>query len=164
MDPRSVGKSKLDAGQALAEARNFLRDRGYTPMEAVAYDKVGNTADITFVGKQNNILIYPEKITVKVALDNGEVIGMQAADYLFEHKKRNLPKPKMNEAAARKMLNPDFKVSGSRLALIKNDMDEEVLCYEFIGRINGSKYRLLINADTGIEETVEALNENPNAL
>ncbi|GAE04646.1 spore germination protein YpeB [Paenibacillus sp. JCM 10914] len=43
--------------------------------------------------------------------------------------------------------------------MIKNDQSEDVLCYEFGGRINGAQYRIYLNADTGLEETVEVVKD-----
>jgi spore germination protein len=34
-----------------------------------------------------------------------------------------------------------------------------VLCYEFVGRINGGMYRMYINAETGVEEFIEQTPE-----
>ncbi|MNI80698.1 Sporulation protein YpeB [compost metagenome] len=104
-------------------------------------------------------MIYPEKIVVKVALDNGEVSGLQAADYLFEHKERQFPKPGLTAEQAKKELNPKFTTESQSLAWIKNDLDQQVLCYEFIGRINGSGYRIYVNADTGAEEKIEEFRD-----
>ena len=66
------------------------------------------------------MLIYPEKITVRSAMDNGEVIGFQASDFVYEHQvKRDIPQPKLSLAEAEKVLNPEFKVLYHRKALIK---------------------------------------------
>ena len=62
-------------------------------------------------------------------------------------------------AEARAALNPDFKTKSERMALIKNDEGNEVLCYEFIGRINGGVYRIYVNADSGLEESIEQAPE-----
>lgn len=55
------------------------------------------------------------------------------------------------------MLNPDMDVMYDRMSLIKNDLSEEVLCYEFGGKINGGAYRVYINADNGTEEQIEEM-------
>jgi len=94
-------------------------------------------------------------------LDNGEVTGFQASDYVYEHKgKRNLPKPKMTIDEVRKKINPEFKETYSRLALIKDDQSKETLCYEFGGNINGARYRLYMDAADGSEKIVEELKSS----
>lgn len=158
-NPREIGKKQIDLKEARANADEFLEKHDYPDMVAVNYDDYGDSGTFTYVATQNGVLLYPEKLTVKVALDNGEPVSLQAADFVYEHHKRKLPKPKMSEAEARKALNPGFKVSINRKSLITNEMGDEVLCYEYEGRINGGYYRVFINADSGIEEAVEQLPE-----
>ncbi|GGF87728.1 germination protein YpeB [Paenibacillus abyssi] len=157
MDPRDIGPKKVGAKAAEKNALQFLDKHGYPGMTAVNYDGYDNVGNFTFVAKQNDVLIYPEKLTVKVAMDKGEAVGLQAADYVYEHHKRDIPKPKLTVEEARKVLNPEFKLIKEQKALIKNELSEEVLCYEFMGRINGHYYRIYVNSDTGIEESIEQL-------
>ncbi|HUC92368.1 MAG TPA: germination protein YpeB [Paenibacillus sp.] len=158
MDPRDTGKSRnVSAREAEEEARRFLASRGYPDMEAISYDDADNSLNITYASVHGGVVVYPEKLTVKVALDNGQVVGLQAADFVYERHDRKLPKPRISEKEARKLLNPSFRTTGMRLSLIENELREEVLCYEFRGSINGGDYRIFVNADTGIEEKIERI-------
>jgi len=147
---RSVGLDEADRA-----ARAFLKERGYPEMRAIAADPYDNAVNLTYAPVLDGAVVYPRKLTVKVALDNGEVVGLQAADYVYERRERKPVKPAIGEAEARKHLHPDFEVERSQLAYIRNEQDDEVLCYEFAGRINGGRYRIYINASTGIEEKIE---------
>ncbi|SEL85261.1 spore germination protein [Paenibacillus sp. cl141a] len=159
-DERNVGAKRASVQDAIDKAQQFLTKKGYSDMTVVSADQYDNLANFSFVREEDGVLIYPEKITVRSALDNGEVIGFQASDFVYEHQvKRDIPQPKLSLAEAEKVLNPEFKVLYHRKALIKNDRSEDVLCYEFGGRINGSQYRIYINADTGLEETVEVVKD-----
>lgn len=158
MDPRDIGEKRIDQSEAQASAEKFLNDHGFKNMRAVSYNMFENTGAFTFVSTQDGVLIYPEKLTVKVALDNGEAVGLQANDYVYEHHNRSLPKAKLSKAEARKALNPEFKVANEQMALITNEMGEEALCYEYTGRVNGSDYRIYINSETGVEEAIEELS------
>lgn len=159
MSSRSVAERNLDVKGAQEAASEFLASHGYESMAPVNYDEYSNVAAFTFVRKAGDIMVYPEKLTVKVALDNGEVTGLQAADYIYEHKDRQFPKPAISAAEAKKSVNPSFKMESESLAWIKNDLDEELLCHEFTGKINGSLYRIYVNAETGHEEKIEAFKE-----
>ncbi|EGG32177.1 MULTISPECIES: germination protein YpeB [Paenibacillus] len=159
-DERNVGAKRASVQDAIDKAQQFLTKKGYSDMTVVSADQYDNLANFSFVREEDGVLIYPEKITVRSAMDNGEVIGFQASDFVYEHQvKRDIPQPKLSLAEAEKVLNPEFKVLYHRKALIKNDRSEDVLCYEFGGRINGSQYRIYINADTGLEETVEVVKD-----
>lgn len=156
-NPRDIGKTSVTIQDAKRKAAEFLARHGYPAMKAVSYDDGNATAIFTFVEAQDGVLIYPAKLTVKIARDNGEAVAIQASDFVYEHHDRKLPKPKLKSADARASLNPDFKVAREQLALIKNDADKEVLCYEFQGKINGAVYKIFVNADTGLEESIEQL-------
>ncbi|MNR08293.1 Sporulation protein YpeB [compost metagenome] len=68
--------------------------------------------------------------------------------------------PKISVEEARKHLNAKMKVSSESLAIIKNDIDEEVLCHEFIGTLNNNIYRIYVNADVGMEEKIETIRQD----
>ncbi|MCM3784037.1 germination protein YpeB [Neobacillus mesonae] len=158
VDEREVGPKQVDRDTAMAKADQFLENKGYREMQAVAYNEYDNLGNFTYVREHEDVLVYPEKITVRVALDNGEVVGIQASEFLNEHQEdREFPVPKMKMKDAKVKLNPDFKVSTVRKALIKNEYGDEVLCYQFIGKINGALYRIYLNSDTGLEEAVEVI-------
>ncbi|WP_053376687.1 germination protein YpeB [Paenibacillus sp. FJAT-27812] len=160
MNPRDIGEKKVDLAKAQANAESFLDKHGFSDMKAVSYDMFKNMGAFTYVSMQSGVLIYPDKLTVKVALDDGETVGLQANDYVYEHHKRNLPSPIISKPDARKALNPEMKVQTEQLALILNELGEEVLCYEYTGKINGSLYRVYINSETGVEESIEEMTPN----
>jgi spore germination protein len=155
---RNATERNMDIRRARDVAAEFLDAHGYKDLAAVSFDEYNNSANITFAGRNNGIINYLDKLAVRVALDNGEVTGLQATDYVFDHKERQIKAPKLTVEEARKVLNQNFKVSHETLALIRNDLQEEVLCHEFMGRINGGIYRIYINADTGTEEKIERLS------
>jgi len=158
MDSRSVDGKKLSVADAQSQADSFLKHHGYHDMRAVSYDEYHNVGTLTYAGVQGDVVNYNKKLTVRVALDNGDVTGMQATDYIFEQKPKQLKVPAMTSKQARKTLNPEFKTTQESKALIKNELGQEVLCYEYMGSINGDNYRIFINADNGIEEMIERVS------
>lgn len=154
---RKVGAQKISLNDAVANADKFLKTNHYKDLalhDSVQYDSIGL---LTFVTVQNNVTIYPESIKLKVALDNGQIIGFAADDYLKGRKDRTIPKPKLSVDDARGYLNSNVKVMEDRLAIVTNDLGEEVLCYEFVGTMDQDTYRIYINAQDGMEEKVERL-------
>ncbi|MEF2964378.1 germination protein YpeB [Paenibacillus sp. M1] len=163
-DNRTIGPKRVGGNEARAQAEQFLRDKGFPDLTPVSYDEFDNIGTFTFVGKQGDTLIYPEKVTVRVGLDSGQVTGMQASDYVYERENRKTPeKPKLSLEQARKKLNGDYKEKYHRLAQIENDMSEKVTTYEFGGSINGSNYKIFINAQTGAEEMIEEIRNAKKA-
>ena len=85
------------------------------------------------------------------------MLGFSANDYLKSKHTREIPEPKISKDEARTMMNPNIKIMEDRLAVILNDVNKEVLCYEFLGTLGDDTYRIYINADSGLEEKVEKL-------
>jgi len=162
---RDVSEAQLTIEQAQERAKSFIEKRGYDKMEAVSYDEYYNTGTFTYVYKmEDDTLIYPDKITVKVALDDGEVVGFHAADFASHHRERQIYKPTITLNEAITALNTEFAIKNQRMAIIDGDLGEEVLCYEFTGNINNELYRIYINAETGLEETIEKMSRNDQAV
>lgn len=160
---RPVKQKRLSIDQAQGYANRFLERIDYKDMVPISYDETGNLAAINFVHRQNGIYVYPEAVTVKVALDNGEIAGLQADEYVFNKIGIPLSKPKLTLEQAKKEISPRLKLQKNNLAVIYNDEGKEVLCYEFLGTMPNQKksdqYRIFINANTGEEEFIEKVKK-----
>ena len=159
IDNREIGKQKLSLNAAMDKAEAFLARHKYEKLElaeSVQYDSVGM---FTFVTSQDGVRIYPESIKIKVALDNGQIVGFAAEDYLKGRKDRKLPSPAISESEARKNINRKVKIMESRLAVIENELGDEVLCHEFMGTMDQDTYRIYINSENGLEEKIEKLKD-----
>lgn len=156
---RPVKDQKLNRDQALQKAKSFLNGMGYQNMTPISFNQEDNLITFSMVHKENEVFIYPEALAIKVALDNGEILGLQADEYVFNRKTRVTKKPSLTVEQARKQINPHVRVSKINQAYIYGDEDKEVLCYEFLGTLKQDQYRIFINADTGNEEFVEKVEK-----
>jgi spore germination protein len=154
---REVKKQAISLNEASSKAIAILKENGFENLDLFESTQYDNTGVFTFVTNQNNIRIYPESIKVEIALDNGNMIGFSAEDYLKTHQSRVIPAPVMSKEDARTKINPGVKIMEDRLAVIINDLNQDVLCYEFMGTLGDDTYRIFINAESGIEEKVEKL-------
>lgn len=156
---REVKDQKISLNDGSNRALAFLKKNGFKTDdleidESAQYDKIGV---FSYVPVENKVRMYPEAIRMKVALDDGEVVGFSARDFLTSHRKRTIPKPEITEAEAKSKLNKNVQVRETRLALITNELGQEVLCYEMLGTIENDTFRMYINAKDGSEEKVEKL-------
>ncbi|KUO74331.1 MAG: hypothetical protein APF77_16395 [Clostridia bacterium BRH_c25] len=155
LDPREIPEKKLTDKQASDKAQKFLKDQGFGELTETYFLKNDNTTTITYIGvSKDGVLIYPDLLKVKVALDNGEIVGFDAYPYLMSHSKRDIPKPKLTEEEARKKISQRLKVERVKLAIIPMPGNKEQLCYEFKGKYNKFDYFVYINAETGEEENI----------
>lgn len=158
---RSIGGISLSMKQAQDRALKFLQEKGYSNMEpnySLRYDGIGL---FNFAYKENNVTIYPDLIKVKVALDNGEIVGFEAAAYLHAHHDREIPEPQITQEQAREKVRLDFNIDSVRLAMIPKG-SKEVLCYEFKGKYKENDFIVYINALNGREEQILQIIKDEN--
>lgn len=154
---RDVKEQKISLNEAGNKAAEFLQKNGFENMEMLESAQYDHVGVFTFVAREKNVRVYPDAVKIKIGLDDGSLIGFSAEEYLASHNTREIPEPAVQEAEARKRLNPNLKVMDQRLAIIHNDANEEVLCYEYLGVLGDDTYRVFVNAEDGTEEKVEKL-------
>ncbi|MFS0781360.1 germination protein YpeB [Bacillus sp. 1P06AnD] len=159
MNNREVKEAKISLNEAAKKAKELLDKQHYTSMELFESSQYDSVGVFNFVHVENGVRVYTDSIKVKVALDNGGIIGYSAEDYLKTNKERQLSKPKLTLEEAKKKINSKVKIMENRLAIITDTGGKEVLCYEFMGVLDNETYRLFINADNGDEELVEKMSE-----
>lgn len=151
---RETGDKTIDINKAMELSAKFLKDRNYSNMKQSYYMQNDGIATINYAYTENNITYYPDLVKVKVALDNGEIVGFEANGYLMNHTKRNFGTPKLTEAQAREKVVRGENIKSSGLAVIPTNYGSEILCYEFTGKVEDKDFLVYINANTGAEEEV----------
>ncbi|WP_088043418.1 germination protein YpeB [Bacillus sp. EAC] len=154
---RDISSQKISLDDASKKGQKYLDSRKYTDMELYDSSQYDTIGVFQFVKTVNKVRIYPEAIQLKVALDNGQVIGLNAKNYVTSNHVRTIPKPKLSMDQARKKINRNVKVQEERLAILLSDFNKEVLCYEFLGTLGNDTYDIFINATNGREEKVKKL-------
>ncbi|MCX7774357.1 MAG: germination protein YpeB [Clostridia bacterium] len=151
---RQVSAPTLDIKKAQQIGKDFLASRGYPNMKETYYFESEGIATLNFAYSQNGVTMYPDLIKVKVALDNGEIVGFDARGYYMSHTTRNLGTPKVTEAQARAKVTRGQDVKSRGLVVIPTNYGKELYCYEFVGRLDDKDFLVYINANTGAEEQV----------
>ncbi len=159
--PRGVNQKNLSLEEGLKKAQEFLAQKGFDNMEPNYNLRYDGTVLYNFVYKQDDITIYPDLVKVKVALDTGDIVGFDAAAYYMNHQDRKLNKVSLTEAQAQEKIKTNFAIDSVRLALIPKGK-EEVICYEFKGKYDGSDFIVYINGETGQEEQILQIIQNEN--
>jgi germination protein YpeB len=159
---RDFGKDTLNMEAAKKAASAFLKKNGFNDMKETYYQKTDGTAVICYAYMQDNVIVYPDLVKVKVALDNGEIVGIESKGYLYNHKVRKIPAAKLTMEDARKRVNNKLNITNQRKAIIPTDFKTEKFCYEFSGKMDGRDFLIYINALTGKEEDVLMLITTEN--
>jgi germination protein YpeB len=164
LDNKAVsGNEKYDVKKASEIGTNYLDKIGYKNMRPTYTVQYDNVATTSYIYHQDKIAIYPDQIKLKIALDDGTIVGVEAEKYLVAHiEKREMPKPKITEAEAKTKVGKNLKISSTSLAIVPTETDKEVLCYEFVGKFNDDDFIVYINAETGYEQKILQIINTPN--
>ena len=159
---RDVTEEKISQDEASKKGKEFLDSHGIQNMKATYYLKQDGIVTINYAYTQNDVVVYSDLIKVKVALDNGEVLGIESKGYLNNHCIRNISNVKITKGQAKKTLNKDLDIKSEGFAIIPTEFKTEILCYEFKGEVEGREFLVYINAENGREEDVLMITNTPN--
>ncbi|SDQ54051.1 germination protein YpeB [Virgibacillus salinus] len=155
---RSTNEQKISLNEGLEKAKTYLEQNGFKDMTIFSSNQFSNVGVYSFLYNQDDVRVFSDAIEIKVALDNGDLLGFTARNYFMNHKERDIPKPELSIKEAKNKVNPDVEINEEHMAVIDNDIGEEVLVYEFLGVLGNETYRIFINAMDGTEEKVEKLD------
>ncbi|MCI8641346.1 MAG: germination protein YpeB [Clostridia bacterium] len=161
---RSVDAEVISQDEANEKGKMFLSNHGFPDMKETYYLKQDGIVTINYAYTQNNVVIYSDLIKVKVALDNGEVLGIETTGYLNNHIQRDISKVKITKEEAKKTLNKNLEIAAEGLAIIPTEFQTEILCYEFKGKVEDKEFLVYINAENGREEDVLIITNTPNGI
>lgn len=164
LNNRNVDGEQLDIQEATQKAAQFLQKNGFYSMQDSYYEKSGGIATINFAYTQDNVTCYSDLVKVRVALDNGEILGLETKGYLMNHTERELSAPSMTTEEAQAKISTNLEVKATRLALVPKDSMREVLCYEFTGAFNDRNFIIYVNANNGREEEIFLLIESDEGV
>lgn len=159
-----VTEVNFTAEQLLDTARAFLISRGYGPMEMSYYSRYDGILTVNYAAVQDGVTLYPDLVKVQLSMRDGAVIGVEAGNYLTNHRVRALKKPALSEEDAFSRLAPNLTALAVRLCVIP-DGASEALCYEVRATDGADTFLVYIDAQTGLErELLEVVRDDRGSL
>ena len=156
-------EENLTVNEAVNIADVFLMSRGYENMKATYTQKSDGAVTVNYAPLQDGVLLYPDLVKVKVALDNGSIIGFDALGYISSHKDRRIHAEEIDPKKAEENISSDLTVLSSALCIIPTAGKNEIFCREFKCVTAEGKHCLVyVNALTGNEEKILLLIEDEN--
>ena len=150
--PRSVTYTQADR-----IARDFLNRID----EAIKVTEINRTAsdlyyEYIFACNAEEILCYSARIWIRIAKDDGNVVGFNSTGYLFKNVDRAdmLDRNLSPQQALSKVSNRLQNKTTNGPVIITLPRNIRVLAYEVAGIIDDEKYIVYINANTGEEEMI----------
>lgn len=160
---RNVGEEKISQEDAEKKALEFLNAKGFTNMQKTYFMKENGMLTINYAHEQEDVIVYSDLIKVKVALDNGEILGIETTGYLNNHEKRTIDKKNiLTKEQAIKLANENLKIENTRLSIIPTEYKTEIFCWELKGKVEDRDFLLYVNAKTGKVEDILVIIQTEN--
>ena len=159
---RDINAEIISQEEADKLGKKFLDEHGFKNMKETYYLKQNGIVTINYAYLQDEVTVYSDLIKLKVALDNGEILGIETTGYLNSHEERNIGDIKISKEDATKNLNKKLDIKSENLAIIPTEWKTEILCWEFKGTIDGMDFLVYVNANTGKEEDILLIINTPN--
>ncbi len=159
---REVSSENLSQEQADEIGKVYLNNKGFENMKETYYLKQEGIVTVNYAYMQDNVVMYPDLIKLKIALDDGEILGIETTGYLNSHTQRNLPEVKITKEQAKENLNKNLEIQSEGLAIIPTEYKTEIFCWEFKGKVEDKEFLVYINAENGNEEDILVIVNTPN--
>ncbi len=161
LDNRVPSTVQVPAGALSKQASAWLRRRGYSNLQLIGLHEYQGSVLFAFVYEQDDVLIYPDLLRLRVASDDGSVIGFEGNGYVAYHREqRQLPEPQISlEDALSKLASGLQQVGPAQMAVIFNARAEETLVYEIpVSRNMEGGFLIYVDAQNGEEVQIVRLD------
>ncbi len=160
MDNKALNKPNIDLEKSIEIGKEYLESLGYENMKPTYTLKYEDNVTINYVFTIDDILVYTDQIKLKIALDDGDIIGMEADKYLVSHtKSREIPTININADEGKKNIGKRLELKDIKLVIVPGEMNKEKLCYEYSGTYRDDEYKVYVDAVSGnFERIIKIIN------
>lgn len=154
---RPIRKEVRSHEEILKAGEKFLQQAGYTDVVLAETRENHEAWHFVFTRKAHDALVYPDSIQLKVAKDNGEILGMNAMEYI---QKETLPTSQVTEPDWSQYFAQGVSVEEIKEIYTTNDRYELRPCFEVLVRRKDrdvETFRTVVDAETHEVIKVEQL-------
>lgn len=159
---REVSENKITKEEAKEIGKTFLDGKEFKNMEPTYCSITENIITVNYAYSQDGVIVYPDLVKVKIAMDNGEILGLESSGYLNSHEERTISEAKITIDQAKENLNSNLQIQSEGRAIIPTKWKTEILCYEFKGKVEDTEFLVYVNCETGKEEDILVVVDNEN--
>ncbi|WP_084543945.1 PepSY1/2 domain-containing protein [Paenisporosarcina indica] len=154
---RPIGDNRITQEQMKAKAEKAVKSYGFNDVELVETRENHLYWHVVFVrlSPGNNARIYADAIQLKLAKDDGEILGVNALEYI---QKETLPDQKLVTIDWNEFFTDQVSVESERLGYTENERLQQRLCYELmvLKETNHGSNTLRIMIDTETKEVLKS--------
>ncbi|MFJ7826227.1 PepSY1/2 domain-containing protein [Psychrobacillus sp. NPDC096623] len=151
---RPFEKTTINVQQMKDKSAEYIKTLGFTDTEMVEFRENSIAWHLAFArkDKNNDALIYADGIQLKIAKDNGELLGLNAMEYI---QKEKIDKQELVPINKGELFSSNFTIEEERLAYVENKQLQQRLAYQILAR-NDSIGTYKIYIDTENHEILHA--------
>ena len=144
------GAPAMTAAQAGDLAADLVAELGFLQLQILDRKEAGDRCLLTFAPVVDGVEWLPDGVTVTVSLVNGDILALEAQDYLLYHTARETGTELLSPEQAQAALPAGMTVQQGHLSLVRSPGGRELLCYSFLcATPEGDGLRILVRADNG---------------
>lgn len=140
-------------------AETFLDNVGYKDLVHVDSRENNNVWHFVYSRiTEDDVIVYPDSIQIKVAKDSGEVLGVNAMEYIQQE---TLKDQKVVPLDIETFFQPDVTILEMKKIYTNDKNFDSRLCYEVVAVNNSNDrytFRMIIDAETHVVHKVENLH------
>ncbi len=142
-------RANMSQEECVQIAQKFVENLGIKDMTDVWYADAEGYLYVNLAYTIDDVVVYPDLIKVKVAMDDGTVVGLEAMTYAYNHTERKIAKPVATKTDAERAVTPELDVQKTTLCIIPNEYVGETLAWELQATGNGNQFYAYVDALTG---------------
>lgn len=150
----------LSEEECLEKADEYMSSFGYENMKAVWISNNNSTVYINYAYEENGIVVYPDLIKVKICSQTGDLIGLEAQNFIYNHTDRDLTATEESTI----VINKNLTVESQTFCLIPTEWNTEILTKEVVATGNGITYYMYFDLTTGEELKVMVVIDEDGKL
>ena len=143
-------------------AKNFLNKIGFNDVVSVWSAESDSFVYCNLTYKVLDVIIYPDMIKVKINQENGNIVGIEARSWAFNHIERTDLSPLISQDEAKEKINKNLDILSTNLCVIPAEYLGENLAWEFKCIYDGAIYYDYVDAKTGEELKVLKVIQTDN--
>ena len=132
-------------------AQEFANKLGFNGTQIVWSQDANSCVYCNLCYVKDGVIFYPDMIKIKLCRQTGDVIGLEAQAWAYNHFDRIIEEAVVNKSDAREKLDNNLEEISSRLCVIPTQYFEEKLAWEFKCYFDDAIYYAYIDAKNGDE-------------
>ncbi len=152
---REIKEQTITYEQAVQKAEEYIKKHSKQAFVTTYYFADEGVCTVNLAYKEGATVCYPDLIKIGVALDDGEIVLVEAGGYIANHHTRTISTPKFSVNDAREKLSKALKINDVNRCIIPTDGNTEKHCYEFhCTGIDGEELLVYVNTQNLEEEQI----------